>query len=203
MTRHLRRRHNLGRWCFILLLLGLTLTTASAFCGLTGIVHGARRKTAGRALLETPQRTIQPNVKSRFFTQLSVKNKNNSGKGDFLSYNDDCFGLIFLTSIVVAQDAVFAACFALLSALAAYSFSNGTADNVSKNFGISANKLQLQVPAAVAGLTLLVVAPVGRVLLQPDSIEFLPTMAPEATLLEFGVVAVSVIYALVQTRNEE
>lgn len=132
-----------------------------------------------------------------------MKNKNNNGKGEFLNYNDDCFGLIFLTSVIVAQDAVFAACFALLSAVAAYSFSNGTAYNVSNKFGVSANKLQLQVPAVVAGLTLLVVAPVGRVLLQPDSIEFLPTMAPEATLLEFGVVAVSVIYALVQTRNED
>jgi len=130
----------------------------------------------------------------------SAKGNSNNGNSDndkppIKFYSDDCFGLIFLSSAFLAHDVVFAACFALLSGLAAFYFNN--------NLDEFDAKLQRQLPAAVAGLTLLFVAPVTRVVTQPTSIEFLPQRESFAPMLEIGVVAASVMYALLRTQKKK
>ena len=125
---------------------------------------------------------------------VSKRNKDaSSDKDTALYYNDDCFGLIFLSTGLVAHDAVFAACFALVSGLAATYYNKNNTDLDAK--------LQTQFPAAVAGLTLLFVAPVTRVVLQPQEWDFLPARVDFAAPLEIGVCAFSVLYALYRTEQ--
>eukprot|EP00523_Entomoneis_sp_CCMP467_P016547 CAMPEP_0168783932 /NCGR_PEP_ID=MMETSP0725-20121227/9953_1 /TAXON_ID=265536 /ORGANISM="Amphiprora sp., Strain CCMP467" /LENGTH=243 /DNA_ID=CAMNT_0008833949 /DNA_START=166 /DNA_END=895 /DNA_ORIENTATION=- len=129
---------------------------------------------------------------------FAMESRNNGNGDDPQStyyYSDDCFGLIFLSTGLVAGDVVFASCFALISAVAATYFN--------KNAKELNAKLQKQFPGAVAGLTLLFVAPVTRVVLQPNSLDFLPERAPFATILEIGVCALSVVYSLVATQQEK
>ena len=129
---------------------------------------------------------------------LSKSSSNNKNEKEIF-YSDDCFGLIFLSTGLIAKDVVFAACFVLLSGLAAYSFNTYSSFNEK---GYSKSRLQKQFPAAVAGLTLLFFAPITRVIIQPSEISFLPERMSIAPILEIGVCAVSVIYSLVRSREE-
>ena len=72
-----------------------------------------------------------------------------SGKG-VLDYNDDCFGLVFLTGAFVAKNVIFSSCFLILSAIAA-SVRNTREDKNSKSVNMKLNKAELYlIPGVVA-----------------------------------------------------
>lgn len=101
------------------------------------------------------------------------------------NYNDDAFGFIFLGGSAAAQDPIFGAVFLTLSVAAVI----GT-----KLEQLPANK---QVPASVAGLTLLVV-PVISAFVPPTV--FGTSMVPgddNARLIELAFCSVSMLYGFV------
>ena len=106
------------------------------------------------------------------------------------NYNDDAFGFIFLGGSAAAQDPVFGAVFLTLSAAAA--------------IGTKLQRLPPtnQVPAAVAGCTLLVVPLLSAVL--PETLlsavlpETIPVVvAPNARYIELAFCSVSMLYGFV------
>jgi hypothetical protein len=96
------------------------------------------------------------------------------------SYNDDAFGLVFLTGGVLSQDVDFVASFAALSAIAA----------IGTNVGLVAK--DERAPAAVAMLTLLI-TPVISSLRQSGSLEQLASPVP----VEIGLCSISAVWAFV------
>lgn len=109
---------------------------------------------------------------------------NNGSRPTTLPYSDDCFGFVFLLSLLLAGDVLFAACFALVSAGAAYRV------NVQKQV-----RFTKQLPSVVAVWTLLIVAPVTRVILGHWLLlDQMPSRLPHATTIEVALVAVSVLY---------
>jgi hypothetical protein len=99
-------------------------------------------------------------------------------------YNDDAFGLVFLGGAFAAQDAVFSTVFLTLSAIAALA----TQQNI-----LPANN---QVPAAVAGVTLLL-TPTSTTLLL-GGLNNLPEAGnPSASTFEVGLCVASMAYGFV------
>ena len=96
------------------------------------------------------------------------------------SYNDDAFGLVFLTGGVLSQDVDFVASFAALSAIAA----------IGTNVGLVAK--DERAPAAVAMITILI-TPVISSLRQSGSLEQLASPMP----VEIGLCSISAIWAFV------
>lgn len=102
------------------------------------------------------------------------------------SYNDDAFGLVFLTGGVLSQDVDFVATFASLSAIAAVGTSAGIIEKDER------------APAAVALITILV-SPVVSSLRQTGSLE---NIAPPM-IVEIGLCIVSAIWAFVNWSRQE
>jgi len=102
------------------------------------------------------------------------------------SYNDDAFGLVFLTGGVLSQDLDFVGTFLTLSAVAAAGTSGGI-------FGKDD-----RAPAAVAALTLLL-TPVVASVRQTGSLE---NIAPPAAI-EIGLCTISAIWAFVNWSQAE
>lgn len=105
------------------------------------------------------------------------------------NYNDDAFGFIFLGGSAAAQDPIFGATFLALSVAA-----------------VIATKLQVlpdnkQVPAAVAGFTLLLVPVISAIL--PDAM-FGMNMTPgdNARLIELAFCSVSMLYGFVVSSEQ-
>ncbi len=102
------------------------------------------------------------------------------------SYNDDAFGLVFLTGGVLSRDADFVATFATLSAAAA----------VFAGMGLVAK--DERAPAAVATATLLL-SPFVASMRQHGSLEYLSPPIP----VEIGVCLISVVWSFVNKSREE
>ena len=102
------------------------------------------------------------------------------------SYNDDAFGLVFLTGGFLSQDVDFVATFASLSAAAA-TFT-----------GIGLVAKDERAPAAVATATLLL-SPFVASIRQHGSLHYLSPPIP----VEIGVCLISVIWSFVNKSREE
>lgn len=109
-------------------------------------------------------------------------------------YNDDAFGLVFLCGATVAQDAVFSSLFLVLSGVAAIATKQGK---------LPSNN---QVPAAVAGVTLLLT--IGILLLAEQGLLAPPldaimgdwsnsSKSPSATWIEVALCMASMVYGFV------
>ena len=106
------------------------------------------------------------------------------------NYNDDAFGFIFLGGSAAAQDPLFGATFFTLSV---------TALIATKLDALPANK---QVPAAVAGFTLLTVPVLSNIL--PETM-FDVSMVPgdNARLIELAFCTVSLLYGFVFSASKQ
>ena len=114
--------------------------------------------------------------------QLSYKSPDEEN-----SYNDDAFGLIFLTGGILSQDVDFIATFASLSAIAAVGTKLGFIQKDER------------APAAVAMLTLLIL-PVVSSLRQTSSLDDLTPPMP----VEIGLCTISALWAFVNwSRGKE
>jgi hypothetical protein len=101
-------------------------------------------------------------------------------------YNDDAFGLVFLCGATVAEDAVFSGLFLVLSAVAAIATKQGR---------LPASN---QVPAAVAGLTLLVLPLLSAALTGlPYSSTMIGSSNPSARWIELALCSASMLYGFV------
>ena len=106
-------------------------------------------------------------------------------------YNDDAFGGVFLCGAFAAQDAVFSAVFLTLSAIAALA---------TQQEKLPANN---QVPAAVAGVTLLLTPTLTTLLGGMNSNLNLPEAGnPSASTLEVGLCVASMAYGFVLSSKE-
>ena len=107
------------------------------------------------------------------------------------NYNDDAFGLVFLGGAFYANDVIFAGIFLILSAAAAIATRQGKLPACN------------QVPAAVAGLTLLLHTPI----LTPEIVELLPKSIPpsnsSASMIELALCSISMIYGFVFVSKAE
>jgi hypothetical protein len=97
-----------------------------------------------------------------------------------IGYNDDAFGLVFLSGGLLTKDADFAGTFLILSAIAAASTSAGVV------------KTDTRLPGAVAVLTILI-SPIVASLRATGSLESLAPPDP----IEIGLCTVSFIWAFV------
>lgn len=115
------------------------------------------------------------NSKTRTILRMNYKSPDEGN-----SYNDDAFGLVFLTGGVLSQDVDFVGTFLTLSAIAAIGTNAGFIEKDDR------------APAAVALLTLLI-TPVASSVRQTGSLESMtPPMA-----IEIGLCTASAIWAFV------
>ena len=105
---------------------------------------------------------------------------------DANSYNDDAFGLIFLTGGILSQDADFVGTFALLSASAA----------ACTRIGLVAR--DARAPAAVAISTLLL-SPMVASIRRYGSFEYVTSPLP----VEIGLCLISIVWAFVNKLRED
>jgi len=113
------------------------------------------------------------------------KNSNDDSATRFVDYNDDAFGLVFLCGSFVAQDAIFATCFLLASAMAA---------TATKQKRILFDN---RVPAVVAGVSLVVSSLVSAALQSTSMSTWLSGKNPSALLIELAVCSISILYGFV------
>jgi len=97
------------------------------------------------------------------------------------NYNDDAFGLVFLGGVTFANDVIFAGIFLVLSAVAATATKQGK---------LPASN---QVPAAVAGLTILLLPVLTTALVDvlPSSI---PSPDASSPSIELALCSISMLY---------
>lgn len=118
-------------------------------------------------------------------------------------YSDDCFGLIFLTTGLIAHDVLFAGCFLILSTLGASAFNNRFLPGRLEQ----RRNLKVQLPAVVAGATLLLVSlarnTVATAMSLQFSMEFATIFETEAfnVPLEVAVCLISLIYGFVSSQK--
>jgi hypothetical protein len=132
----------------------------------------------GRGVVVSPANTVVSSTTRLFFSKEPSKTTD---------YNDDAFGLVFLCGATVAEDAVFSSLFLVLSAVAAIATKQGK---------LPSNN---QVPAAVAGVTLLLT--VG-ILLNPLDVVLgdwsnTSSKSPSATWIEVALCMASMVYGFV------
>jgi len=174
----------------MLLLLAVTLVTnskssndVSAFLTTRNYYHHA---VVEHKSMEQPKHVHLYPSKQLTNTQRTALNMNYKSPDEGNSYNDDAFGLVFLTGGVISQDVEFVATFASLSAIAAISTSAGLL------------KKDERVPAAVALLALLV-SPFVSSLVQSGSLENIAAPMP----VEIGLCTISAIWAFVNWSQEK
>jgi|Transcript_16312 hypothetical protein len=155
-----------------LLLLVVLISTASSFSPTCSPSHR-------RAAMPHKFQKHFTHIKSDFPLQSSP---NNGDQG----YNDDAFGLIFLSGGILAKDVDFSGTFLVLSALAATCTTVGTI------------KFDERIPAAVAFMTLLI-SPIESSLRLSGS---LGSIAPPS-LVEIGLCTVSAAWAFVKWSKQE
>jgi hypothetical protein len=147
-----------------------------------------------------PQSTLSPKSKaSRFPSTTTVflsqppaprqDNNNNNNKIFDNNYNDVAFGFVFLGAITAAQDYVFSGLFMILSAVAAIATQQGK---------LPASN---QVPAAVAGFTLIslpaLTAILDRLPLGEEIRMLQQSTNPSAPWIELALCSVSMAYGFV------
>lgn len=108
------------------------------------------------------------------------------------AYNDDCFGLIFLSGLAVTNDPIFAGTFLTLSSLAALATSLGKLPESSR-----------KIPAAVAGFTLLATPVMKTVLPRIISISVEDSSSSSRSWIELAVCFVSLFYGFIFSKEEK
>jgi hypothetical protein len=108
------------------------------------------------------------------------------------AYNDDCFGLIFLSGLSVTNDSIFAGTFLTLSSLAAVATSLGKLPASSR-----------KIPAAVAGFTLLATPVMKTVLPRIIIISVDDSLSGSRSWIEVAVCFVSLFYGFIFSREEK
>jgi hypothetical protein len=150
-------------------------------------VSSAGRSEKGRrALICQSSRTLYLNSSS------SSNNDDDDDKNERGGYNDDCFGLIFLSGLAVTNDAIFAGTFLTLSLSAALATSLGKLPASSR-----------KIPAAVAGFTLLATPVMKTVLPRIISIGVEDSLSCSRSWIEVAVCFVSLFYGFKYSREEK
>lgn len=129
---------------------------------------------------------IPHQFQKRFYIKSDFSLQSSSPSNDDQGYNDDAFGLIFLTGGILAKDVDFSGTFLVLSALAATCTAVGTI------------KFDERIPAAVAFMTLLI-TPIETSLRLSGSFGI---MSPPS-LVEIGLCTVSAAWAFVRWSRQE
>jgi len=144
-----------------------------------------REKKRSRTEIFNKDRKIIRSVVTYLFPdkQEVPNDSNNDQKTTSKNYNDDAFGFVFLGGFILTEDPFFAGTFLLFSTLATIGTQNGILP--AKN----------AVPAAVAGLTLVVT------LLTPKEPSQLPNI--NTSLIEVGFCTVSMIYGFILSSDRE
>jgi len=133
------------------------------------------------------------------------------GKKQQPEYIDDCFGLVALSSVIVAHDVIFGATFVALSAVALVATRANLVNQwlLEKDVVLTAERQRRAVPGVVA-VTALLVAPVVeqtvRLWVAPffeTSISMLPELEGNARLLELAVCSVSFLYGFFSKVDDE
>jgi hypothetical protein len=141
-----------------------------------------------RALICHLSRKLDLNSSSNDDDDDDNKNKHSRG-----AYNDDCFGLIFLSGLAVTNDPIFAGTFLALSSLAAVATSLGELPASSR-----------KIPAAVAGFTLLATPVMKTVLPRIISINSVEdSLSGSRSWIEVAVCFVSLFYGFIFSREEK
>jgi hypothetical protein len=130
-----------------------------------------------------------PTSPSRF----AERNQQSKGESVVAEYNDDAFGLVFLSASFVARDVVFAAIFVLISAVSTIA--------VRQKIIPFSNKL----PPLVAGMSLGLSILLNGLLSSPESLasnegilfDWLADKSATAIQVELASCSVSIIYAFV------
>jgi hypothetical protein len=125
----------------------------------------------------------------RSILHLAKGNTENNKKN--LRYEDDCFGLIFLTAAPVVRDAVFAGTFLTLSLAAVVLCRQG----IITQTGWLEKNGRRRLPATVAALTL-VLTPVITAILSATSLYYSSEISDTGRTGEVVVCAASVLYGL-------
>ena len=169
-----------------LLLLAVAFATSSVSAFLPNRSHhgaaAASYHTSHQPSMPRDEVCSSVHSKTRTILQMDYKSPDEAN-----SYNDDAFGLVFITGGIISKDVDFVGTFLALSAIAATSTNAGFIEKDDR------------APAAVALLTLLI-TPVVSSLRQTGSLE---SMTPPMTV-EIGLCAASAIWAFVNwSRVEE
>lgn len=157
----------------LLLLVALLFPAVASFSPTS---HSHRRA----AMPHLVKKQFSHNIESYFPLQSSPRDIADKG------YNDDAFGLIFLSGGILAKDLDFSGTFLVLSALAATGTTLGTI------------KFDERIPAAVAFMTLLI-APIESSLRLSGSLG--STTPP--SIVEVGLCTVSAAWAFVKWSRQE
>ena len=126
-------------------------------------------------------------IKSPSSRLHAADKRRQQGGGKSTEYIDDCFGLISLSSLVVAHDAVFCATFIVLSTVALVATRTG---RIRLPEDVSAERQRRAVPAVVA-IAALLLSPAAETLAAPL---YTQDLDDNARFLELAVCAVSVAY---------
>jgi len=126
---------------------------------------------------------VTPRRPSSFLCAQNDKDKDTGSDELRVLYNDDAFGLVFLSSIFIAKDYTFAACFAAVSFVAVILVQFG---------GVKFNPL---FPGLVAVVSFIVSSIAGNVV---------AAVVPEevAIPVELGACAVSLVWGLIQATKD-
>lgn len=171
----------------LLLLFSLLLSQSTAVKGWNSRAFPLRQHVSSTTKsLSSSFSSVSHSRVPHFTSFLNARNgnsENDSSDRTEVVYNDDAFGLIFLSSFFVAKDYTFAACFGALSFLAVILVQFG---------GFRFNPL---LPGLVAISSFIVTSIVGNVV--TDAV-------PEdaAIPVELGATAVSLIWGLIQATRE-
>lgn len=131
--------------------------------------------------------------------------QDSDGDSGETQYEDDCFGLIFLTGLLVVHDPVFTATFVTLSTAALIATRLGSSSRKSTSrirssrqqpLGGSPERQRRLVPAAIAAATLLLYTLVEAVVYTP------PDLEENARAIEIAVCSVSILYGLLAPKNK-
>jgi len=153
----------------------------------SGFVHCSARSSLEISIYTSNQHLST--IKAPLQTQSSrLQSKKSEDTVAFRSYNDDAFGLVFISS-VVQQDFTFSGSFLLLSALAA-AYTN--------TVGWSERRLVLLLPTAVVSSTWILNVLVSS--LVPVDV---PPPSPMALVSNVIVTLVSIGWCLYQSRREK
>lgn len=169
-----------------------------------------RRSVHSRDVLSTFQKNKMGETSHQLLRSLttSMQSKKDSAEKYLLTddyYSDDCFGLIFLSTGLIAHDVLFAGFFLILSILAASAFNSKFFQNILEQ----RRKLKMQLPAVVAGATLLLVSLIRNTIVTGISLQFskeFATIFETETFnipLEVAVCLISLIYGFASSQKNQ
>jgi hypothetical protein len=180
----------------VLLLLMVAIAGVSGFHPCSQGQGSFRTRTSSAGLSKKMSRKSACRLSRRL--ELGAKSSSTDEDDDPQSrgaYNDDCFGLIFLSGLILTEDPIFTGTFLALSSSAAITTSMGKLPGSSR-----------KVPAAVGGFTLLA-TPVLTTLLPGISQISIGSVGDsfsvDPSLVEVAVCGFSLLYGFVFSNEEQ